>query len=126
MSSGNWQGRTPVTPELRPPGSVQSGGTTETQSYRGLWLSLAAVLVVGLLVVLALPVFVSQAPSETVAPAMLVTPPVQSGEAAQAMQDYLRLRAKLELENVSRWGEPDWSKAAEAAIAGSRQMAQRQ
>ena len=125
MSSGNWQGHAPVTPELRPPGSAQSGSTAEMQSYRGLWLALAAVLVVGLLVVLALPMLVSQAPSEPVVPAVNA-PRVQSGEATQAMQDYLQLRAKLELENVSRWGEPDWSQAAETAAVGSRQMASQQ
>lgn len=126
MSSDNQRGRNPVTPDLHPPGSDKPGSSAETPGYRGLWLSLAAVLIVGLLVVLALPTLVSQPPSESVMPVTPVVPQVQSDEAAQAMQDYLQLRAKLELEQVSRWGEPDWSQAATTAATGSRQMAQRQ
>ena len=126
MSADNQRARNPVTPDLHPPGSDKPGSSAETPGYRGLWLSLAAVLIVGLLVVLALPKLVSQPPSEPVMPVTAVVPQVQSDEAAQAMQDYLQLRAKLELEQVSRWGEPDWSQAATTAATGSRQMAQRQ
>ena len=127
VSSDKQPGHHPVTPDLHPPGSGRSGASAETQSYRGLWLSLAAVLVVGLLVVFALPALVSQSPPVSVAPVTpVVAPQVQSDEAAQAMQDYLQLRAKLELENVPRWGEADWSQAAATAASGSRQMAQRQ
>jgi len=126
VSSDCQRGHHLVTPELRPPGSANAGSATEEPSYRALWLSLAAILIVGLLVVLALPVLVSQAPSEQVLPVVPPAPPLQSGPAAQAMQDYLQLRAKLELENVSRWGEPEWSQAATMAASGSHQMAQRQ
>jgi tetratricopeptide (TPR) repeat protein len=126
VSSDTQHGHHPVTPDLHPPGIDKPGASPVTQSYRGLWLSLAAVLIVGLLVVLALPVLVSQSPPESVVPVTPVAPQVQSDEAAQAMQNYLQLRAKLELDQVSRWGEPDWSQAATTAATGSRQMAQRQ
>lgn len=126
MSSDRQRGCNPLTPDLHPPGSDKPGSSHETQSYRGLWLSLAAILVVGLLVVLALPALVSQPPSEPVVPVAPLAPQLQSDEAAQAMQDYLQLRAKLELEQVARWGEPDWSQAAATAASGSRQMARRQ
>jgi len=126
VSSDIQHGHHPVRPDLHPPGSDQPGSSPETQSYRGLWLSLAGVLIVGLLVVLALPVLVSQSPPESVVPVTAVAPQVQSDAAAQAMQDYLQLRAKLELEQVSRWGEPDWGQATTMAATGSRQMAQRQ
>jgi len=126
MVSGNQRNGVSMTPELHPPGNTQPGNSSEMQSYRGLWLSLAAVLIVGLLVVLALPMLVSLSPSEPVAPAVVATLPVQSDEATQLMQDYLQLRAKLDLDNVSRWGEPAWSEAATTAATGSRQMAQRQ
>jgi len=126
VSSDNQRGRNPVTPDLHPPGSDRPGSSAETPGYRGLWLSLAAVLIVGLLVVLALPALVSQPPPVPVEPVTAVVPQVQGDEAAQAMQEYLQLRAKLELEQVSRWGEPDWSQAATTAATGSRQMAQRQ
>jgi hypothetical protein len=42
------------------------------------------------------------------------------------MQEWLQLRARLELENIQRWGEPDWSQAAAAADDGARLLAQRQ
>lgn len=126
MSSGNQHTQTRMTPELHPPGGTQSGGPPETENYRWLWVSLAAILIVGLLVVLALPALVSRPQPESVTPSATVAPQTQGAGATQAMQDYLQLRAKLELENVSRWGEPDWSQAAEAADAGARHLAQRQ
>ncbi|HAJ93216.1 MAG TPA: hypothetical protein DCO71_11495 [Gammaproteobacteria bacterium] len=114
-------------PELHPPGNFPHRGVSDTQSYRWLWLSLAAVLILGLLVIFALPGFVNQPPPEAVAPAPAnVSTQVASAAANQAMQAWLQLRAKLELEEVSRWGEPDWSQAAATAATAARQLAQRQ
>ena len=120
-----------VKPELHPPVSTQSQGSSDTPGYRWLWLSLAAVLILGLLVIFALPKFVNppQSGPETPAPVAVntsVNTQAASTEANQAMQAWLQLRAKLELENVSRWGEPDWSQAAAAADTGARLLAQRQ
>ena len=127
MASDVPQQRTGMPPDLRPPGGSHAGDDTDTQSYRWLWLSLAIVLVVGLLVIFALPGFVSQSQQETATPAPAgVARQAANAEANQAMQAWLQLRAKLELENVSRWGEPDWSEAAAIADKGARLLAQRQ
>lgn len=125
MPSDNPRGSEPATPVLHPPGNTRTDAASGTQSYRGLWLSLAAVLVVGLLVVLVLPALVNQPATGPATPAAPTQLSAQADEAGQAMQRYLQRRAELELENVSRWGEPDWSQAAELAATGSRQMAQR-
>jgi tetratricopeptide (TPR) repeat protein len=118
---------TGMKPELRPPGGTLPQGGPDTQGYRWLWLSLAAVLLLGLLVIFALPGIVGQPQPAAVAPVpTVVNTPAASAAANQAMQDYLQLRAKLELENVSRWGEPDWSQATAAADSGARLLAQRQ
>jgi len=127
MASDMQQQRTGMKPELRPPGGAPAGDDADTQSYRWLWLSLAIVLVVGLLVIFALPGFVNQPQQESATPAPAgVASQAASTAANQAMQAWLQLRAKLELENVSRWGEPDWSEAAATADSGARLLAQRQ
>jgi hypothetical protein len=127
MMTDKPQHETGVKPELHPPVSTRSQGSSDTPGYRWLWLSLAAVLVLGLLVIFALPGFVNQPQPgpETPAP-VAVNTQAASAEANQAMQAWLQLRAKLELENVPSWGEPDWSQAAAAADNGARLLAQRQ
>ena len=127
MASDKSQQETGVQPELHPPGKTPHRDVSDTQSYRWLWLSLAAILVLGLLVIFALPGLVNQPQPgpETSAP-VAVNTQAASTEANQAMQAWLQLRAKLELENVSRWGEPEWSQAAAAADTGARLLAQRQ
>ena len=127
MASDKSQQETGVQPELHPPGNTTHRGVSDTPDYRWLWLSLAVVLVLGLLVIFALPGFVNQPQPGSATPASAaVSTPAVSAEANQAMQAWLQLRAKLELENVSRWGEPEWSQAAAAADTGARLLAQRQ
>ena len=106
-----------------------------TSAYRRLWMALAATVVLGVAVVVALPQLVSnpdenpagQAPRTSLgepAPA-----PSDDGaarrSAEQSLREFLRLRARLELANADRWGEPDWSRAAAQAIDGDHQFAQR-
>jgi hypothetical protein len=119
-------------PDLHPPGSTLPQGGPDTESYRWLWLSLAVVLILGLLVIFALPGFVNQpqpgavtSDQATPAPAVVSTQEASAG-ANQAMQAWLQLRARLELENVQRWGEPEWSQALAVADNGARLLAQRQ
>ena len=131
MMSDKLQQEAGVPPELHPPENPARRGVADTPDYRWLWWSLAAVLVLGLLVILALPKFVNQpqpGPEMPVPVAVntAVNTQAASAGANQAMQAWLQLRAKLELENVSRWGEPDWSQAAAAADTGARLLAQRQ
>ena len=49
MASDKSQQETGVQPELHPPGNTVRRDVSDTQSYRWLWLSLAAILVLGLL-----------------------------------------------------------------------------
>jgi hypothetical protein len=106
-----------------------------TSAYRRLWMALAATVALGVAVVVALPQLVGnpdenpagQAPRTSLgepAPA-----PADDGaarrSAEQSLREFLRLRARLELANADRWGEPDWSRAAAQAIDGDHQFAQR-
>jgi hypothetical protein len=124
MTSDKLQQDKGVTPELHPPGYTPTASGSDTPDYRWLWLSLAVVLVLGLLVIFALPSLVNRPPPLATTPVTASTP-VANAAANQAMQDWLQLRAKLELENVSRWGEPQWSAAAAAADNGAHLLAQR-
>jgi tetratricopeptide (TPR) repeat protein len=90
---------------------------------------MAALLVLGLAVIFALPKFVGPVDDVSV-PA---EPLPQAGDtetrrdaAHQALQAYLQLRARLELENAGVWGEPAWSETAVTVSAGDRYFAQRQ
>ena len=47
-------------------------------------------------------------------------------DAQQALQEFLRTRARLELANVSVWGEPEWSRAVDGANRGNDLFTQRQ
>ena len=127
MMTNKTQQETGGQPELHPPGNTPHRDVSDAQSYRWLWLSLAAVLVLGLLVIFTLPGFINQPQPGAATPApAAVSTPAANAAANQAMQAWLQLRAKLELENVSRWGEPEWSQAAAAADTGARLLAQRQ
>ena len=114
-------------PVLSPPQGGSQQGTTEAGNYLWLWISLAAVLVIGLAVIFVLPALLqTPQPVETSAEPV-VMPGVDPRDAAnQAMQAYLQLRAQLELGHASRWGEPEWSQSERAADSAARQLAQRQ
>jgi tetratricopeptide (TPR) repeat protein len=115
------------TASLQPPG--QPPAPQAPESHRWLWGAMAALLLLGLGVIFALPRLVGPT-HET---AILAEPlpaagdsVVQRDAAHQALQTYLQLRARLELENASAWGEPDWSEAASLAATGDRYFAQLQ
>ena len=115
-------------PALRPPGQASDPAGAPGANYRWLWMMLAALLVLALAVIFALPrVVVPVAETEMPAPS-----PVPSGDteaqrdaANQALQQYLQLHARLALENAEAWGEPDWSEAAGLASAADRYFAER-
>jgi tetratricopeptide (TPR) repeat protein len=115
------------TTDLQPPGQVPAAAAPE--NHRWLWAALAALLLLGLAVVFALPGLVGPT-HETVAPAESLPPAGDTvalrDAAQQALQTYLQLRARLELDNAAAWGEPDWSEAAARASAGDRYFAQLQ
>jgi len=115
-------------PVLQPPGSGHRPGEGGDGANRWLWISLALVLLLGLAVILVLPGWMDtsqqQAASSTDA-AEIETVPVTATQANQALQDWLQLRARLELENIAQWGEPGWSQSLEMAAVGKRLLAQR-
>mgnify|MGYP001818761874 CR=1 FL=1 len=136
---------------LRPPGQPYDATGDAKVGYRWLWIALGLLVLLALAVIFALPAALvpveeklapSAAPSPAPAPAQA---PVQANAQAaaasprpdgdsepqrdaahQALQDYLKLRARLELEDAGRWGEPGWSEAATRASAADRQFARRQ
>ena len=112
---------------LTPPGKGSIQSSDESGHYRMLWVALAAVLVLGLAIIFILP-SVIQSPQQAAIPAdPIVTPGVESRDVAnQTMQDWLQLRARLELAQASRWGEPVWGQSEQAADSGARMLAQRQ
>jgi len=113
-------------PVLQPPGNGQQPG--ETGDNRWLWISLALVLVLGLAVILVLPGLIDTSPQQAAPstdPAEAGAVSVTAADANKAMQDWLQLRARLELENIEQWGEPGWSQAVELAQVGERLLAQR-
>lgn len=132
--------------ELQPPGRPIDAAAGATRSHLWIWAVLGALLVLALAVVFALPTILTSAQQVDDAPVATATPtaaptstptpaPTQPPagdnaalreQAQQALQDYLQLRARLELLNVGAWGEPDWSGAAARASAGDRYFAQLQ
>jgi hypothetical protein len=100
-----------------------------------LWLALAATVALGVAVVVALPQLV-RGPDESPVggvPAVPLGEPAEPrsddsaarSSAEQSLREFLRLRARLELANAERWGEPDWSRAVAQAIEGDHLFAQR-
>jgi len=114
-------------PRLTPPGKRSVQGSNEAGQYRMLWIALVAILVLGLAVIFALPAFI-QSPQQAGAPAntAVLTGAKSRDTANESMQAWLQLRARLELEHASQWGEPIWSQSEQAADSGARMLAQRQ
>ncbi len=116
-------------PVLQPPGQLPDAAASAAGSQRWLWAALALLLLLGLAVVFALPGLLEPPPEQPVPAQSLPAAGdsmAQRDSAHQALQDYLQLRARLELDNAAAWGEPEWS-AADALVArGDRDFAQRQ
>jgi len=124
-------------PGLQPPGTHLQP-VDNRKSHQGLiWSALALVIILGLGVLFVLPKMVSdpgQNPGGTSPPQVTESPaqlPVSESEATQddaqqALQEFLRTRARLEVANAMIWGEPEWSQAIEAAEKGNNHFSQRQ
>jgi tetratricopeptide (TPR) repeat protein len=140
----------PEQPEFTPPGRLPDQSAGDGGSLRWFLALLGFVLLLGLLVVFVLPGLVERqidppvSPPGTTEPAPADAGPVDAaaetaaaepGRASEsddartaaenALQAYLELRARLELENVGAWGEPDWTRSAALADDGDRQFSQR-
>ena len=114
-------------PVLQPPGQPSAAAAGE--DYRWVWAALAVLLVLGLAVIFALPTLVGPVAEDSL-PAEPIPPSgdsaAQRDTAHQALQAYLQLRARLELDNAGVWGEPAWSETAAGVSTGDRYFAQRQ
>ena len=119
--------------ELRPPGHDRGPGAGSAPRRVGWWLTLAALLTMALAVVFVLPSVLNP---PTSAPESYESPPAQPppaendtrarDRAQQTLQEFLRLRARMELDNAPAWAGPGWSESAELAASGDRRFAQRQ
>jgi tetratricopeptide (TPR) repeat protein len=113
---------------LQPPGQPLDAAASASGNHRWLWAVLAALLLLGLAVIFALPGLIGPV-HETAVPAQPLPPTGDSlalrDTAHQTLQSYLQLRARLELDNAAVWGEPDWSEAAARVSAADRYFAQR-
>lgn len=116
---------------LRPPGTTQASSDQTGGPYRWMWMALAAALALSLLVVLVLPDLMP-GPTGGVKETTVVQTPAtaEPGAAVRAdaeytLQQFLRLRAELELGNAAVWGEPLWSEAVKQVISGDRMFGER-
>ena len=114
---------------LRPPGQSGDPAADSPTSRIWLWLTLGTLLVLALAVVFALPSMLQPAAPQV---AVAETPPAQTDstalrdQAQQTLQEFLKLRARMELDNAPAWAGPDWSESAALAGRGDRYFAQRQ
>lgn len=124
-------------PGLQPPGRHLQPVESDTGRHGLIWLALALVVILGLGVLLVLPKLVSGTadtdPDATSMQVPIKTPPSSVSDSAgsrntaqQALQDFLRTRARLELANVATWGEPEWGRAVDGANRGNDLFTQRQ
>ena len=126
----------PESPRFTPPGQLPDRDAPVGNGTRWTGILLLAMLLLGLLVVFVLPDLVQHRaaspenpPPAVNAPGPAVTPATDADarrEAEQALRDYLELRARLELENVSAWGEPEWGRSIALADDGDRHFARQQ
>lgn len=120
-------------PGLRPPGTQPQTIESKAGNHGLIWMALALVIILGLAVLLILPKLVSGTSAESATQAAAGSSQTSGGEstssraeAEQALQDFLRTRARLELANVTIWGEPEWSRAVKGADRGNDLFTQRQ
>ena len=124
-------------PGLQPPGRHPQAIESKQGHHGLIWLALALVVILGLVVLLVLPKLVSGTADggADLSPVQVTVneaqAPVQDSassqtDAEQALQVFLRTRARLELANVMVWGEPEWSQAIEGADRGNDHFSQRQ
>jgi len=120
-------------PGFQPPGTHSQIIESKAGNHGLIWLALALVIILGLGVLLLLPKLVSGTADEPATQAEAGSPQTADTESAgsradaeQALQIFLRTRARLELANVTIWGEPEWSQAVNGADRGNDLFTQRQ
>lgn len=116
----------PEQPDLRPPGSLPAAAGPTGSGRFVIWLGLALLLALAVGVVVLLPTYTATGPPPTaespreVMPVEPAAPADARLSAEGALRDYLRLRARLELENAPVWGDPEWDEAAAEVKRGDR------
>ena len=124
-------------PGLRPPGAHLQAIESKAGRHGLIWVALGVVALLGLAVLLVLPKLVSgtSAKRADVTQAQVAAGSARPGmvesagsraSAEQALQEFLHVRARLELANVAVWGEPEWSRAVDGANRGNDLFSQRQ
>ena len=112
-------------PMLSPPAQAGEHRREPASRYMRVWISLAAVLLIGLAVVVLLPKFVAGPPAGDASPQAVIPAGSDAQSVAnELMQAYLQLHARLLLENAPQWGKPWWGQAEEHALQGSGMFAQ--
>lgn len=121
----------PKPPDLRPPGSLPQATAPARGSRVAIGLGLTLLLGLAVAVVILLPHYSPQRAAEPVA---VPLPPSESvvlepsanrapdarPRAEQALREFLRLRARLELDNAPVWGDPEWGAALAEVKQGDR------
>lgn len=126
---------TPERPDLRPPGTLPEASGPARGSRLAIWMVLILLVGLAVAVVILLPSYTAPVSTESagvpptqtaatpVAPAPLAVSDAKP-QAEQALRDYLRLRARMELENAPVWGDPEWDEAAAEVQRGDRLFVQ--
>ena len=115
--------------ELRPPGQRSDLAADAPPRRIWLWLTLGTLLVVALAVVFALPSMLQPTAPQV---EVVESPPAQTDstvlrdQAQQTLQEFLKLRARMELDNAPAWAGPGWNESAALASKGDRYFAQHQ
>ena len=120
-----------ITPpeELRPPGQPNGSVTDAPPRRAWLWLMLGTLLVLALVVVFALPSMLQPATPQTpvAAPAPVqIDSTASRDQAQQTLQEFLKLRARMEIDHAPAWAGPGWNESAALASKGDRYFAQHQ
>lgn len=125
----------PNPPDLRPPGSLPESDVSTSGHRLGVAIGLVVLLVAAAAVVILLPQLSQQGQEQpaTVSsrPDQQAVPPVPVAVDSEArlraehgLRDFLRLRARLELQGAAVWGEPEWSTAEAEVKQGDRLFVQ--
>ena len=132
-----------TTPELRPPDSKLGGSGPEHKSKNSrtlwVWLLMAALVAAAVAVLIALPKYITPTATDSVVDSKHVEtatlPPkqeeapvisIQSHDAAEALKEFLRIRAEPALEQADRWAAEDWQKALNTAQVGDDHYGRKQ
>jgi len=133
MTPGEQPHKPAESPILIPPAGKKEAAGTGNRKQAMVWAAMSASAILGLLVILVLPKYVSVPATDLTqsegVPSQQSTnqdPSIARRSAEKALQEFLYTRARLELANADIWGDPEWSLALTEAEKGDRLFGQRQ